>query len=129
MLCVRYLNWPISFVVFFPLHIKFLWSVSDIWTDIFPSSFCSFFFLLLVQHTPLDKLDKKHFAKGARGKEQNGVAPATQEVGNLKDIALMEAKMKKLCDLLSEVSTCISLVVLFFLVQGASTTHLLFVSV
>lgn len=55
-----------------------------------------------MQHTPLDKLDKKHFAKGARGKEQNGVAPATQEVGNLKDIALMEAKMKKLCDLLSE---------------------------
>ncbi|ESR35432.1 splicing factor SF3a60-like [Citrus sinensis] len=58
--------------------------------------------LFLTKHTPLDKLDKKHFAKGARGKEQNGVAPATQEVGNLKDIALMEAKMKKLCDLLSE---------------------------
>lgn len=58
--------------------------------------------LFLTKHTPLDKLDKKHFAKGARGKEQNGVAPAPQEVGNLKDIALMEAKMKKLCDLLSE---------------------------
>lgn len=82
-----------------------------------------------MQHTPLDKLDKKHFAKGIRGKEQNGVAPAPQEVGNLKDIALMEAKMKKLCDLLSEVSTCIPLVVLFFLVQGTTSTHLLFMSV
>lgn len=48
-------------------------------------------------------LDKKHFAKGARGSEKNGVAAAPQD-GNLKEIALMEAKMNKLCDLLDEVS-------------------------
>ncbi|MCH87553.1 splicing factor 3A subunit 3-like, partial [Trifolium medium] len=52
-------------------------------------------------HTPLEKLDKKHFAKGARGLEKNGVASAPQE-GNLKEIALMEAKLNKLCDLLDE---------------------------
>ncbi|KAJ0042765.1 hypothetical protein Pint_17711 [Pistacia integerrima] len=34
--------------------------------------------------------------------QKNGVAAPAQEVGNLKDIALMEAKMQKLCDLLEE---------------------------
>ncbi|XP_031260104.1 splicing factor SF3a60 homolog isoform X1 [Pistacia vera] len=58
--------------------------------------------LFLTKHTPLEKLDKKHFAKGSRGPEKNGVAAPPQEVGNLKDIALMEAKMQKLCDLLEE---------------------------
>lgn len=57
-----------------------------------------------MQHTPLDKLDKKHFAKGSRGSEQNGVAMAVQQTDNGKDIALMEAKVKKLCLLLEEVS-------------------------
>lgn len=64
-----------------------------------------------MQHTPLEKLDKKHFAKGARGVEKNGVAAVSQEDGNSKEIALMEAKMTKLCDLLEEVSIfCFSLV-------------------
>ncbi|XP_044479793.1 splicing factor SF3a60 homolog [Mangifera indica] len=58
--------------------------------------------LFLTKHTPLEKLDKKHFAKGSRGPEKNGVAAPPQEVGNLKDIALMEAKMQKLCALLEE---------------------------
>lgn len=57
-----------------------------------------------MQHTPLEKLDKKHFAKGSRGSEQNGVAAAPQVVSNLKEIALMEAKIIKLCDSLEEVS-------------------------
>lgn len=52
----------------------------------------------------MEKLDKKHFAKGSRGVEQNGLAAAPHEVDNLKEIALMEAKVKKLCDLLTEVS-------------------------
>jgi len=56
-----------------------------------------------MQHTPLEMLDKKHFAKGARGLEKNGVAAAPQDE-NLKEIALKEAKMNKLCDLLDEVS-------------------------
>ncbi|KAH7557788.1 hypothetical protein JRO89_XS11G0220500 [Xanthoceras sorbifolium] len=58
--------------------------------------------LLLTKDTPLEKLDRKHFAKGSRGAEQNGVAAAPHEVNNLKEIALMEAKIKKLCDLLYE---------------------------
>ncbi|KAG8653026.1 hypothetical protein MANES_06G159600v8 [Manihot esculenta] len=58
--------------------------------------------LFLTKDTSLEKLDKKHFAKGSRGSEQNGGAPAIKEVENSKEIALMEAKMKKLCDLLSE---------------------------
>ncbi|XP_044467412.1 splicing factor SF3a60 homolog isoform X2 [Mangifera indica] len=58
--------------------------------------------LFLTKHTPLEKLDKKHFAKGLHGPEKNGVAPPPQEVSNLKDIALMEAKVQKLCDLLEE---------------------------
>lgn len=58
-----------------------------------------------MQDTPLEMLDKKHFAKGSRGPQQNGVAAAPQ-ANNLKEIALMEAQMRKLCELLEEVSTC-----------------------
>lgn len=57
-----------------------------------------------LQHTPLEKLDRKHFAKGPRGSEKNG-ATAVPLDENSKEIALIEAKMKKLCDLLLEVST------------------------
>nr|XP_011469280.1 PREDICTED: splicing factor 3A subunit 3-like isoform X2 [Fragaria vesca subsp. vesca] len=58
--------------------------------------------LLLTKDTPLEKLDKKHFAKGSRGSAQNGAAVAPQQVGMLKEIAFLEAKLKKLSDLLSE---------------------------
>ncbi|KAK6135201.1 hypothetical protein DH2020_031046 [Rehmannia glutinosa] len=58
--------------------------------------------LFLTKHTPLEKLDRKHFAKGSRGPEQNGGALALQPSEDAKEIALMEAKMKKLCDLLHE---------------------------
>ncbi|KAH0978769.1 hypothetical protein GBA52_005946 [Prunus armeniaca] len=54
------------------------------------------------EDTPLEKLDRKHFAKGSRGSVQNGAAAASQEVDNSKEIALLEAKVKKLCDLLNE---------------------------
>lgn len=64
------------------------------------------YFLLILQHTPLEKLDKKHFAKGARVSEQNRAAAAPQQDDSSKEIALQEAKMKKLCDLLDEVSLC-----------------------
>lgn len=56
-----------------------------------------------MQDTPLDKLDRKHFAKGSRGLEQNGGAAALRQTGNGKEVALMEAKIKKLCTLLEEV--------------------------
>ncbi|BAT78813.1 hypothetical protein LR48_Vigan04g159600 [Vigna angularis] len=58
--------------------------------------------LFLTKHTPLEKLERKHFAKGTRSVEKNRVAPVPQEDGNSKEIALMEAKMEKLCDLLEE---------------------------
>jgi len=57
-----------------------------------------------MQHTPLEKLERKHFAKGTRSVEKNRVAAVPQEDENSKEIALMEAKMEKLCDLLEEVS-------------------------
>lgn len=63
-----------------------------------------FVYFLSLQHTPLEKLDRKHFARGSHGPEQNGGAVAIQPSEDAKEIALMEAKMKKLCDLLHEVS-------------------------
>ena len=51
-----------------------------------------------MQDTPLEKLDKKHFAKGSRGSAQNGAAVAPQQVGMLKEIAFLEAKLKILSD-------------------------------
>lgn len=65
-------------------------------------TFC--LFIQLVQHTPLEQLDKKHFAKGSRRPEKNGGAAGSKEVDNSKEIALMEAKLKKLTDSLNEVS-------------------------
>uniref|UniRef100_A0A1J3JT40 Splicing factor 3A subunit 3 n=1 Tax=Noccaea caerulescens TaxID=107243 RepID=A0A1J3JT40_NOCCA len=58
--------------------------------------------LFLTKHTPLEKLDKKHFAKQTHNRKQNGDAKATQESDNAKEIALTEAKVKKLCNLLDE---------------------------
>ncbi|KAK4759057.1 hypothetical protein SAY87_020358 [Trapa incisa] len=57
--------------------------------------------LFLTKYTPLDKLDKKHFAKGSRSSEQNSAAAALQMDGS-KDIAFLEAKITKLCDLLED---------------------------
>ncbi|WCJ36831.1 splicing factor-related [Euphorbia peplus] len=54
--------------------------------------------LFLTKDTPLEKLDKKHFAKGSRGSEQN----VGNGVENSNDIALVEAKVRRLCDLLSD---------------------------
>ncbi|KAL2226966.1 UNVERIFIED_CONTAM: Splicing factor SF3a60 [Sesamum indicum] len=58
--------------------------------------------LFLTKHTPLEKLDRKHFAKGSRGPEQNGGTITLQSSEDAKEIALMEAKVEKLCDLLHE---------------------------
>ncbi|KAG2709611.1 hypothetical protein I3760_05G247600 [Carya illinoinensis] len=58
--------------------------------------------LFLTKHTPLEKLDKKHFAKGARASQQNQAAAVPEQDDNVKEIALLETKLKKLCDLLDE---------------------------
>lgn len=58
-------------------------------------------FFLFLQDTPLEKLDKKHFAKGSSRSKQNGVAATLDS--NLKEVALMEAKVNKLCELLADV--------------------------
>ncbi|CAI0412856.1 unnamed protein product [Linum tenue] len=57
--------------------------------------------LFLTKHTPLEKLEKKHFAKGSRLPVQNGAAALKENI-NSKEVALMEAKVIKLCTLLSE---------------------------
>ncbi|KAF5790506.1 putative splicing factor SF3a60 binding domain, SF3A3 domain, splicing factor 3A subunit 3 [Helianthus annuus] len=55
--------------------------------------------LFLTKHTPLENLDKRHFAKGARRPEQNNVKHQNDDP---KQIALMEVKLEKLCEILSE---------------------------
>ncbi|CAL1409685.1 unnamed protein product [Linum trigynum] len=57
--------------------------------------------LFLTKHTPLEKLEKKHFAKGSQLPVQNGAAALKENI-NSKEVALMEAKVIKLCTLLSE---------------------------
>ena len=59
-------------------------------------------FSLPVQHTPLEKLDRKHFAKGQRTQENNSSATLHQN-GLMKEIAFLESKMQKMCELLDEV--------------------------
>lgn len=61
------------------------------------------FFHGFLQHTPLEKLDRKHFAKVSRGLEQNNASAVLQQNNSAKEIALMEVKMQRLCDLLNEV--------------------------
>ncbi|KAL7003598.1 hypothetical protein U1Q18_004749 [Sarracenia purpurea var. burkii] len=58
--------------------------------------------LFQTKNISLEQVDRKHFAKGSRGSEQNGVSAAPQQAESLKEIAVMEAKIKKLCDLLDE---------------------------
>ncbi|XP_034710280.1 splicing factor SF3a60 homolog [Vitis riparia] len=58
--------------------------------------------LFLTKHTPLERLDQKHFAKGSRRSEQNGTPAAPKEADNSKEIALLEAKLRKICELLYE---------------------------
>ncbi|CAN6346498.1 unnamed protein product [Urochloa humidicola] len=61
--------------------------------------------LFLLKHTPLEQLDRKHFAKVPRTKDDSN---ATFTGNNFKDdlekeIALLEVKMKRLCELVDEV--------------------------
>ncbi|KAF6140833.1 hypothetical protein GIB67_042246 [Kingdonia uniflora] len=58
--------------------------------------------LFLTKHTPLVQLDRKHFVKGSLGVQQNGAAISMQQADDSKETALMEAKMKRLCELLAE---------------------------
>ncbi|CAN8257056.1 unnamed protein product [Cochlearia groenlandica] len=58
--------------------------------------------LFLTKHTPLEKLDKKHFTKPPHNGKQNGDAKATHESESAKEVALTETKVKKLCNLLEE---------------------------
>ncbi|KAJ8486701.1 hypothetical protein OPV22_019186 [Ensete ventricosum] len=56
--------------------------------------------LFLTKYTPLDQLDRKHFTKGSRNTQQNGAA---EQMSSKKEIALMEAKLQRICELLKEV--------------------------
>ncbi|KAL5709675.1 hypothetical protein ACHQM5_020335 [Ranunculus cassubicifolius] len=56
--------------------------------------------LFLTKNTPLEKLDKKHFAKGSAGV---GLASVSEQPGYMKQISLLQIKVKKLCHLLGDV--------------------------
>ncbi|KAJ6832668.1 splicing factor SF3a60-like protein [Iris pallida] len=58
--------------------------------------------LFLLKSTPLDQLDKKHFAKGSRSSQQNGRTGDSQQLNNKMEVALLEAKMQRMCELLGE---------------------------
>ncbi|XP_047322891.1 splicing factor SF3a60 homolog [Impatiens glandulifera] len=58
--------------------------------------------LFLTKHTPLEKLDKKHFAKGSHASERNGSSTVLHQDEYAKEVALLEAKVIKLCDLLDD---------------------------
>lgn len=53
--------------------------------------------LFLTNHTPLEKLDRKHFAKRHRTTEQPG-----EDDDSSREIAMMETRVQKLCELLDE---------------------------
>ncbi|KAK9145455.1 hypothetical protein Sjap_005358 [Stephania japonica] len=57
--------------------------------------------LFLTKHTPLEQLDKKHFARRLHV-EQNGGVATSQKIDDSKELALLEAKIRKLCELLDE---------------------------
>jgi splicing factor 3A subunit 3 len=61
--------------------------------------------LFLLKHTPLEQLDRKHFAKVPRTKDVSNTASDGNNVKDdlKKEIALMEVKMRRLCELLDEV--------------------------
>ncbi|KNA09357.1 hypothetical protein SOVF_154360 [Spinacia oleracea] len=60
--------------------------------------------LFLTKNTPLEKLDRKHFAKLPCGSNQNGNGDVQfHKQEDIKELALVEAKMKKLCELLEEI--------------------------
>lgn len=56
--------------------------------------------LFLTKDTPLENIDKKHFAKGSLGVVQ--LAAASQHTVDLRHVALMEAKLIRICELLKE---------------------------
>ncbi|KAL5216091.1 hypothetical protein ABZP36_007492, partial [Zizania latifolia] len=57
--------------------------------------------LFLLKHTPLVQLDRKHFAKGSHGSVSNNGNSIKDDLK--KEIALMEIKMMRLCELLDEI--------------------------
>eukprot|EP00850_Spirogloea_muscicola_P008355 SM000044S16002 [mRNA] locus=s44:547480:551288:+ [translate_table: standard] len=58
--------------------------------------------LLSLKDTPLDELDRKHFAKGVVPPKKSTAEAAEQQRIAAKDIALLEVKLQRLCELLRE---------------------------
>ncbi|OVA16251.1 Splicing factor SF3a60 binding domain [Macleaya cordata] len=58
--------------------------------------------LFLTKHTPVAQLNRKYFAKGSRTVGSRIGAAAAPEQTGLKETALKEVKMKRLCELLNE---------------------------
>ncbi|CAM6127542.1 unnamed protein product [Calypogeia fissa] len=59
--------------------------------------------LFLTKTTPLEELDRKHFAKGFQPVQRQSEAEAAQQVQQWKEVALAETQLQRLCELLNEV--------------------------
>ncbi|KAJ7546379.1 hypothetical protein O6H91_08G037900 [Diphasiastrum complanatum] len=58
--------------------------------------------LFLTKFTPLEELDRKHFAKGTQQSQKKLEEEASNQVHAFKEVALMEAQVQRLCELLCE---------------------------
>eukprot|EP00270_Netrium_digitus_P016460 TRINITY_DN590_c0_g2_i1.p1 TRINITY_DN590_c0_g2~~TRINITY_DN590_c0_g2_i1.p1 ORF type:complete len:522 (+),score=201.36 TRINITY_DN590_c0_g2_i1:63-1628(+) len=58
--------------------------------------------LLLTKNTPLEDLGIKYFAKGVVPPRRRGEAEAAAEQRHAKEVALVEAKLQRMCELLQE---------------------------
>ena len=69
----------------------------------------------VLQGTPLDQLDRKHFPKGYQAPtSMKSEKEMAQQVSLSKEIAFAEVKMQKLCELLLEVFVLVCLYLLEF---------------
>jgi hypothetical protein len=70
-----------------------------------------FVYYYVLQNTPLERLDRKHFAKVPHTLNVSSESSNDNSFkDDLKETALLEVKMKRLCKLLDEVSSPLLLV-------------------
>ncbi|BBN09520.1 splicing factor 3A subunit 3 [Marchantia polymorpha subsp. ruderalis] len=58
--------------------------------------------LFLTKSTPLDELDRKHFAKGYQPAQKKTEQEIAQQMQISREVALAESQMQRLCELLNE---------------------------
>lgn len=60
-----------------------------------------------VKTLPIEELDRKHFAKGYQPAQRHTEEEAAQQVQQMKEVALAETQLQRLCELLKEVRKAI----------------------